>query len=105
MEFTVNTTILTEGMEKRSGRWSELALQLNSVKEQLKALKLYEEKIIEELQVLSEGKPSYDDNGFFYKPYEVKGLVDYKCIPQLHNVDLEPFRKPSNIVWRFSVSK
>lgn len=105
MEYNINTDILTEGMEKRSGRWSELALQLNDVKKQLKALSLIEDELIKELKDLSEGKPSFDDNGFMYKPYEVKGLVDYKRVPQLHNVDLEPFRKPSYISWRFSVTK
>jgi hypothetical protein len=105
MEYIINTDILTEGMEKRSGKWSEIALQLNDVKKQLKTLSLTEDKLIKELQVLSEGKPSFDENGFLYKPYEVKGLVDYKRVPQLHNVDLEPFRKPSYIAWRFSVTK
>lgn len=105
MKYIINTDILTEGMEKRSGRWSEIALQLNNVKNQLKALSLIEDKLKKELQGLSEGKPSFDDNGFMYKPYITKGKIDYTRIPQLHNVDLEPYRGDSYIKWAFSISK
>jgi hypothetical protein len=101
----IDKDIIFKGMAKREGRWSEIAEKLNEIKQQAKAIALIESELIEELKELSEGKASYDENGFTYKPYDVKGQVGYTRIPQLHNVDLEPFRKASYIAWKFGIVK
>ena len=37
---------------------------------------------------------------FRFKPFEVKGNVDYKIIPELKDVDLDKYRKGVSIRWR-----
>lgn len=101
----VDKDVIFKDMVKRDGKWSQIASKLNEVKQQAKAIALIESELIEELKELSEGKASYDENGFTYKPYDVKGQVDYTRVPQLHNVDLEPFRKSSYIAWKFGITK
>ena len=39
------------------------------------------------------------------KRIESKGAVDYKAIPALKDIDLEPYRKPASITWRININK
>jgi len=92
-------------MKKRDLKWSETACKLMEVKLQAKALALIESELSEELKELSEGFASYDDNGYVFKPFIRKGIVDYKKVPELHNVNLEPYRGEPSIYWKLDIIK
>lgn len=97
--------ILFKGMIKRSGEWSEKAALLYDIKQQIKALSVIEAELRDELIELSENQPSYDEHGMIFRSYETKGGIDYTKIPQLHNVNLEPYRKESYTCWKITVTK
>lgn len=85
---------------RREGQWSEVAEKLTEIKLQIKALSATEATLKDQLVQLSEGKSSYDQNGYIFKMYESKGQVDYSKIPQLSGIDLEPYRKKMIVSWR-----
>ena len=53
------------------------------------------------LKSLSMGKNSHY-NGLRYTLSTVRGLVDYKTIPELSGVNLDMYRKPSTERWALS---
>ena len=56
-----------------------------------------EENIIKECQ-----GSSIEIGSFKVTKYQVKGSVQYDCIPELKTIDLEAYRKPSREQWRIS---
>ena len=79
-------------------KWEETAETLYCLNQQIKELTEQKEKLTNELKVLS-----YDKT-FFSMPYlfekaVVAGSVDYKAIPELIGVDLEPYRKSPVARW------
>ena len=82
---------------RTDAKWSKLAERLLVIKE----LQKEEEEIKKELIKLAEGKNSMGGGVKLSKCLR-KGAVDYKKIPQLEGMDLEPFRKKSSEFWRIS---
>ena len=72
------------------------------VKTQIGILGDAEEKIKEDLIRLCDGKSAQSPNGRITRSV-CKGQVDYKLIPELIGVDLEPYRKPPCEKWRITV--
>jgi hypothetical protein len=89
-------------MVKRESAWSETAKKLNEIRMHIKAAELIEAELQKELIELSEGVDSYDESGLTFKQFERKGTVDYSKIPQLHDLNLEVFRKPNAYYWKLS---
>ena len=98
--LTTKNNILFKGLVKRDGEWSKIAHELLKVKMQLKVLELMEEDLSVELITLSKGVGSFDESGMVYKPYKRKGNIQYELVPQLHNVDLEPYRRGYIMNWK-----
>jgi putative phage-type endonuclease len=78
-------------------RWAHLAERLK----QIKALQVEEESIKKELISLAKGQNAMG-SGIRVAKFMRKGAVDYKAIPELQNVDLEPYRKKGSEYWRIT---
>jgi hypothetical protein len=84
-----------------SQRWEQLAKELLPIREELASLKSLQERedeILSEMKLLSEGR-SAKGHGVLLQKHECRGFVDYSKIPQLKDVDLEIYRKPSFQKW------
>lgn len=57
-----------------------------------------EDKLLEELKKISD--ESSIGGGFVFESITRKGTIDYKSIPQLKQIDLEIYRKESNVSWK-----
>ena len=88
-------------MINRDKQWVEKAKEVYNIQVKIKALKKQESEHIAELKRLSEEKPS-QGHGFVFNIVVRPGTVDYKKIPQLHGVDLEPYRKDAVSYWKLS---
>jgi putative phage-type endonuclease len=88
----------TDFIEVKDSKFSKIESEYIEAK---KALKLAEEKLdqIEKEVLKFSNLHKKEVRGSFIKivKSEVKGLVEYKKIPQLKGVDLEQFRKPSTV--------
>ena len=80
-----------------SARWAKLAEEL----QQIKLLKGREEEIKQELIALANGRNSRGA-GITLAKCVRKGSVDYSKVPELVNVDLDPYRKKSSEYWRIT---
>jgi len=100
----MDTSILFKGMVEQDKEWSKTALKLHKIKRELKALKLIEDELTKELIEKSNGSDSHDKRLTFMQ-FERKGSINYKVIPQLQNIDLEPFRKASCSYWKLDLVK
>lgn len=77
--------------------WMRLVARLQEVKKFQE-----EEKVIrQELILLANGKNSMG-GGIKVSKHMRKGVVDYSAIPQLHDIDLEQYRKKSTEYWRIA---
>lgn len=70
----------------------------------IKALEDENEKITEELIQIGNGT-SFKGDGFKFLKVPRKGTVDYKKVPELSDVDLEKYRKPSTFSWQLRIKK
>lgn len=85
----------------RDGDYVILAKEMADILERKKELELREEAIRGQMIVLAEDKNSIG-GGIKMTRVPRQGAIDYKQIDVLRAVDLEKFRKPSMITWRFS---
>lgn len=79
--------------------WESAASQWKAVSEKLKDLKRLEKEARDELIKLANGRSVRGSNVKLTRIMR-KGTVDYSKIPQLKDVDLEPYRKEPINMWR-----
>jgi putative phage-type endonuclease len=79
--------------------WQEAAACWSQVKDELSDLQKNEEYWREKLIKLA-GEKSAKGGGIKLSRLETRGFIDYEKVPQLKNVDLEPFRKPPIIKYQ-----
>lgn len=87
---------------ERDETWASKAHELAKTKAHIKALQALEEKLTDELALLSEGHPS-KGGGFIFDRVLRKGSVQYKDIPQLKGVNLDYFRGPDVGYWKLTM--
>lgn len=75
----------------RDNEWVALAEEAFKVSNLRKQIDLQEKELMERLKILSEDTNS-SGGGFYYTISESKGSIDYKSIPALKTIDLEPYR-------------
>jgi putative phage-type endonuclease len=79
--------------------WKLHAIRLLSIDQQIK--QLMQEREIEKNALISLcGESNCRGAGISLSKVKRAGNVDYALIPELKNVDLEPYRKPATISWR-----
>ncbi len=89
-----NKKYIHENFEKRTDRtWNELALELLSIKRELRELQQREQEI-KDLLVGMSGLANSIGGGIQVQKIVKKGVVQYSDIPQLKGIDLEKYRKP-----------
>lgn len=76
----------------------ELARSYNETKQEIAELVEKQNELKSKLIQIADGKKS-NISGILVYESERKGSVDYKKIPELKGVDLEPFRKKSTTFW------
>ena len=84
--------------------WITLAEKLYETKAKIKHLAEIEADLERRLMIES----NFEDkslSGYSYKRVNIPGAIDYKSIPQLKNVNLEPFRKEGSSYWKLSFVK
>lgn len=86
---------------KQDDNWVKASEEYRQVNLQMKALEKKEKELKEQIITLTEDKNAYG-NGITVTKYAQKGTVDYSSIPQLKDVDLEAYRKPTHYSWRIS---
>lgn len=91
-ELTANDYIWQDG-----ARWSKIAERLSEIKK----IKAEEEALKQELIAIANGQNSRGAGIHLTKCIR-KGVIDYKKIPELQDVDLEAYRKDSTEYWRIS---
>ena len=84
---------------KRSGEWVVYALELYEVQCEIKRLGELADVVKDELIRLSERVDS-KCNGFEFKFLSRPGSVKYKDIPELKDVDLDPYRGNTVSFWK-----
>ena len=95
------TIMKQTNLEIRTKDWSEKAREIYNLKVQIKELERKEKALFEEFKKISEFKPSTAD-GFKLNLIKRPGVVNYSVIPQLHGVDLEPYRKNPTEYWKLT---
>lgn len=81
--------------------WNEKAEKWLQKKQELESLQLEEKKLREELIELA-GNQSSRGAGIRLSLSTRKGLINYQSIPELKEIDLERYRRPSTEVWILS---
>lgn len=79
--------------------WHEKAHEWNRISRQLKNFEEMENKLRKELIQMALGR-NCKGAGIKISSSTRKGNVDYSSIPDLKNINLEEYRKPSTQVWR-----
>lgn len=84
-----------------------LAKEYRDLDAQIKALQSQQQAVKDQLITLAEAvnSDSLAVGGITLKRIESKGAVDYKAIPALKDIDLEPYRKPATTTWRININK
>lgn len=84
-----------------------LAKEYRDLDAQIKALQSQQQAVKDQLIALAEeaDSDSLAVGGITLKRIESKGTVDYKAIPALKDIDLEPYRKPATTTWRININK
>jgi putative phage-type endonuclease len=84
--------------------WTSLVKEYKEVKAELDILRQCEEGIRDKIVELADKKNSIG-HGLKLTRSMCKGQVDYKLVPELMGVDLEPYRKPSCEKWRITLKE
>lgn len=85
-------------VQREDNIWKEKAEKWRYAQENLKRLESEEKRLREELIGLAKSK-SCKGGGIRMTLSMRKGAIDYKSIPLLQEIDLEPYRKKSSAVW------
>jgi len=85
-------------MEKR---FTEIAERLREIEAKIKFLKAEQAKTSSILKELCDGE-TQSFNGYTYKLIERKGVIKYATIPELKDIDLEPYRADNSLYWKLN---
>lgn len=88
-------------LERDDDLWIHCSLKWKSVVDEIKDLEKKEEDLRQQLIFLS-GESNTKGGGLSLCKVTRKGNVDYHKIPELKNVDLDIYRKPSSYSWRIT---
>lgn len=82
-------------IEELSERWYKFSSQLKEAK-----------KLVEQVEdeIIKTCGHEYEGCGLRVLEVERKGSVDYTAIPELKNIDLDQYRKPSTKFWQIKPS-
>lgn len=84
-------------------KWKIVVEEYIELTQQLKTCEKREEELKDQLIHLSKGN-SVIGSGLRLAKFIQKGKVDYEKIPQLQDIDLNQYRKPSYEVWRITLA-
>ncbi len=87
--------------EMNSIEWDCLSMEWLASSQRLKEEEKKEKALREKLISLCENQNS-TGSGIKISRYITKGRIDYPNIPNLKDLDLEPYRKESTVCWRIS---
>lgn len=87
--------------ERSDPLWERCALRWRLIQEEKKLLEKEEEDLRNQIIFLAGGSNT-KGSGLSLSQYQRKGTVDYSTIPELNNLDLEQYRKPSTTSWRIT---
>jgi len=85
-----------------SDLYKQCELRVKLAEDVCKAVKEQQDACKAKLIELANGKSSIG-NGLKLNLSSRKGAVDYSMIPEMKNVDIEKYRKPSSIAWKITV--
>lgn len=88
-------------MEKK---FIELAEKLREIQSKVKFLKDQANKCTEVLKEIC-GDETTSFKGYTYMKIERKGSIKYALIPQLKDIDLEPYRGGMIVSWKLSYNE
>lgn len=88
-------------IERKDDLWTKCANNWKLTVCQIKHLEQLEDELRKQLIFLS-GESNAKGAGISLCQIERKGNIDYSKIPELRNVDLEKYRKPSSNSWRIT---
>jgi putative phage-type endonuclease len=88
-------------IERNDELWKKCAEKWKYLNESLKRIEKEEEELRRQLIFLS-GESNTRGAGISLCQVTRKGNVDYSAIPQIQNLDLDVYRKPSSNGWRIS---
>jgi putative phage-type endonuclease len=86
-------------VERNDLTWQQCALKWKSLTESIKELTKEEEEIRKQLIFLS-GESNTKGAGISLCQIQRKGSIPYSEIPEIKNMNLEKYRKPSTTCWR-----
>jgi putative phage-type endonuclease len=94
--ITFTAPIATEYdiMRNRSAEWKRIVLQYQDAKKRKEDAEEEEKQLKNILIEMADGKKT-EGGGIILDFVERKGAIEYSLVPELKDVDLEPFRKPS----------
>jgi putative phage-type endonuclease len=101
VEFDPPSSSDADLIERNDEEWKEAAHAWIVAKNALKEAEELESICREGLVHLA-GDQSCKGGGISVSRYVRRGTVDYAKIPQLKGVDLEVYRKPNSVSWRFN---
>lgn len=84
-----------------SEAWNILSDEYKRLSNRIDEDKKRQDEIRDLLLEISNGKNA-QGNGISLQKIERKGIIDFKLIPEIKNVDLEKFRKPGSSFWKIS---
>jgi hypothetical protein len=84
--------------------FTERAKVLHDIQKKIKFLKQKEKEASEKLVGMC-GDQTRAHNGYEYKMIERKGSIKYSLVPELKNVDLEPYRSEMVTYWKLNVTE
>jgi putative phage-type endonuclease len=89
-------------VQRNDEKWMDLAQRYRIIARQLKELE--EEEALLRKTLIEEAKDASTSGcGVRLVKYKRVGTIDYKEIPALKDVDLEPFRKSATIQWKITL--
>ena len=91
-------------IKRTDQEWLDLEQQWQAVNHELKSLEEKEKELRSHLISLSGNRSSIGSNLKVMK-YPRKGSVNYREVPELNGVNLDKYRKPSTMCWRFESIK
>jgi putative phage-type endonuclease len=87
--------------ERNDEQWLDLASEWKCVREGIKYLEKQEEEIRKKLIQLT-GESNSRGAGISLSKITRKGNINYSIIPEIKNIDLEPYRRDSTYFWKIN---
>ena len=85
-------------------RWGKTAQMIYDIKSKIKDLTAEEKELTALIREMSQGKNSRG-SGFRFSHHIRKGSVDYKSIPEIKSINLDPYRKSPSSIWQLRKEK